>query len=83
MTTRQHTTHCLSRCFWRSTRSPCWKIHPTHPVTPRVTFFLSKDQVCNKRNPFPVRRCSEGKSDGGNEEAIRKVPAALLPLWSW
>jgi hypothetical protein len=23
--------------------------------------------------------CSEGKSDGGNQEAIRKVPAALLP----
>jgi hypothetical protein len=24
------TTHRLSRCFWRSTRTPCWNIHPTH-----------------------------------------------------
>jgi ribosomal protein L39E len=30
MTTWQHTTYCLSRRFWRSTRSPCWNIHPTH-----------------------------------------------------
>jgi hypothetical protein len=42
-------------------------------------FFYFQDQVCIKRNPFRVRRCSEGKSDGGNEEAIRKGPAALLP----
>jgi hypothetical protein len=42
-------------------------------------FFISKDQVCIKRNPFRVRRCSEGKGDGGNEEAIRKGPVALLP----
>jgi hypothetical protein len=31
------------------------------------------------KNPFRVRRCSEGKGDGGNEEAIRKGPATLLP----
>jgi hypothetical protein len=30
MTTHQHTMHCLSRCFWQSTRSPCWNIHPPH-----------------------------------------------------
>jgi hypothetical protein len=30
MTTRRHTTHCLSRRFWRNRRSPCWSIHPTH-----------------------------------------------------
>jgi hypothetical protein len=44
-----------------------------------VTFLISKDQVCIKRNPFQVSRCSEDKGDGGNEEAIRKGPAALLP----
>jgi hypothetical protein len=42
-------------------------------------FFISKDQVYIKMNPFRVCRCSEGKSDGGNEEAIRKGPAPLLP----
>jgi hypothetical protein len=34
-------------------------------------FLISLDQVCIKRNPFQVHRCSEG--DAGNEEAIRKV----------
>ena len=29
-TTRQHTTPCLSRYFWRSTRSLCWNIYCTH-----------------------------------------------------
>ena len=29
-TTRRHTTTCLSRRYWRSTRSPCWKIQCTH-----------------------------------------------------
>ena len=29
-TTRRHTTPCLSRRFWRSTRSPCWNIHRAH-----------------------------------------------------
>jgi hypothetical protein len=43
-----------------------------------VTFFISKDEVCIKRNQFLVRRCSEGKGDGGMEEAIRKGLAALL-----
>jgi hypothetical protein len=30
MTMHPHITHCLSRRFWRSTRSPFWNIHPTH-----------------------------------------------------
>jgi hypothetical protein len=42
-------------------------------------FFIPKDQVCIKRNLFRIHRCSEGKCDGGNEEAIRKVSVALLP----
>jgi hypothetical protein len=44
-----------------------------------MTFFISKVQVYIERNLFQVHRCSEGKSDGGNEEVIRKGPAALLP----
>jgi hypothetical protein len=40
-------------------------------------FFISKDEVCIKRNPFRVHRCRKGKGDGGNEEAIRKGPAAF------
>ena len=28
--TRRHIMPCLSRHFWRSTRSPCWNIHRTH-----------------------------------------------------
>jgi hypothetical protein len=48
-------------------------------LAPCNFFFISKDQVCIERNPFQVRRCSEGKCDGGNEEAIRKGPAAMLP----
>jgi hypothetical protein len=56
------TTHCLSRCFWRNTRSPCLNIHPTHLTLASCDFFfIYKDQVCIKRNPFQVRRCSEGK----------------------
>jgi hypothetical protein len=55
--------------------------HP--PYSPDLTlcdfFFISKDQVCIKKNLFRACRCSEGKSDSGNEEAIRKGPAALLP----
>jgi ribosomal protein L39E len=79
MTTRRHITHCLLRRFWRSTSSLCWNMHPTHLTSPHVTFFISKVQVCIKRNLFRMRRCSEGKGDRGNEEAIRKRPAALLP----
>jgi phosphopantothenate synthetase len=30
MTTYRHTTHCLSRRFWRSSSSLCWNIHLTH-----------------------------------------------------
>jgi hypothetical protein len=51
--------------------------HP--PYSPVLTFFISKDQVCIKRKPFQFRRCSEGKTDAGNEEAIRKGSAALFP----
>ena len=29
-TTRRHTTPCLSKCFWLSTRTPCWNTHRTH-----------------------------------------------------
>jgi len=29
-TTRRHTAPCLSRCFWRSTRSPCLNTNSTH-----------------------------------------------------
>jgi hypothetical protein len=49
--------------------------------SPMWFFFISKYQVGTKRNPFQVRRCSEGKGkgNGGNGEAIRKGPAALLP----
>jgi hypothetical protein len=32
-------------------------------------FPTPKDQVCTERNPFRFRRCSEGKSDEGNDEA--------------
>jgi len=28
----RHKTPCLSRRYWRSTRSPCWNIHRTHPM---------------------------------------------------
>jgi hypothetical protein len=34
-----------------------------------VTFFISKDQACIKRNPFQVCRFSEGKS----KEVMKKL----------
>jgi len=39
--------------------------HPPYSLdlTPCDFFFISKDQVCVKRNQVRVRRCSEGKSD--------------------
>jgi len=41
---------------------------PTSPdLAPRDFFFISKDQVCVKRNQVRVHRCSEGKSDGAHE----------------
>jgi hypothetical protein len=45
-----------------------------------ATFFISKDQVCIKRNPFQVHRSSEGKSDRGNE-AMRKGPEDCSQQW--
>jgi len=67
-TTRRNKTPCLSRRFWRNTRSPCWNIHRTHLTWPHVTFFfVSKDQVCVKRTQVRVRKCSEGKSDGAHK----------------
>jgi len=66
-TTSRHKTPCLSRRFWRSTRSSCWNIHRTHLTCPHVTFFISKDQVRAKRNQVRVRRYSEGKNDGAHE----------------
>jgi hypothetical protein len=55
--------------------------HPQYsPDLAHVTFFfIFKDQVCIKRNLFRVRRISEGKGEGGNEEVIRKGHAVLLP----
>jgi len=35
--------------------------------SPMWLFFISKDQVCVKRNQVQVQRCSEGKSDGAHE----------------
>jgi len=61
-TMRRHTTPCLSRHFWLSTASTIL----TWP-SPMWLFFISKDQVCVKRNQVWVRRCSEGKSDGAYE----------------
>jgi hypothetical protein len=43
------------------------------------SFFISKERVCIKRNPFRVCRCSEGKGDGCHEEAVRKEAAKLHP----
>jgi len=55
--------------------------HPPYSpdLAPCDFFFISTDQVCVKRNTVRVRRCSEGKSDGVHEYAIRRQPAALLP----
>jgi hypothetical protein len=52
--------------------------HPPYSPDLASCHFISKDQVCIKRSPFQVLRCSEGKSDGDNEDAIRKGPATLL-----
>jgi hypothetical protein len=46
---------------------------PNSPHLALYDFFLFP-----KINPFRAHRCCEGKGDGGNEEAIRKGPAALL-----
>ena len=41
---------------------------PNSPdLTPCDLFFISKDQVCVKRNQVRVRRCSEGERDGAQE----------------
>jgi hypothetical protein len=53
--------------------------HPPYsPDLALCDFFIFKVQVCINRNPFQFCRCSEGKSNGGNKEAIRKGPAAFL-----
>ena len=43
--------------------------HPPYSrdLAPCDFFFISKDQVCIKRNQFRVRRCGEGKSDRAHE----------------
>ena len=43
--------------------------HPPYSpdLAPCDFFFISKDQVCVKRNQVRVCRCSEGKSDGAHE----------------
>ena len=40
---------------------------PYSPDLAPCDFFISKDQVCVKRNQVRVRGCSEGKSDGTQE----------------
>ena len=42
--------------------------HPPYsPDLAPCDIFISKDQVCVKRNQVRVRRCSESKSDGTHE----------------
>jgi hypothetical protein len=67
------------KTFLAKHKIPVLEHPPYSPDLAPCNFFISKDQVCIKRNPFRVRSRSEGKGDGGNEEAIRKGPAALLP----
>jgi hypothetical protein len=67
------------KTFLAKHKIPVLEHPPYSPDLAPCDFFISKDQVCIKGNPFRVRRCSEDKSDGGHEEAIRKGPAALLP----
>jgi len=43
------------------------ELTPCSPDLAHVTFFISKDRVCIKRNQVRVRRCSEGKSDRAHE----------------
>jgi len=40
---------------------------PYSPDLAPCDFFISKHQVCIKRNQVRVHRCSEGKSDGADE----------------
>jgi len=43
--------------------------HPPYSpdLAPCDFFFISKDQICVKRNKVQVRRCSEGKSERDHE----------------
>jgi len=45
-TMRWHTMFCLSRRFWRNTRSPCWNIHCTHLTLAPCVFFLFQKIKC-------------------------------------
>jgi hypothetical protein len=66
------------KTFLAKHKIPVLEHPPYSPDLAQCLFFISKDQICIKRNLFRVRRCSEVKGDGGNEEAIRKGPTALL-----
>jgi hypothetical protein len=67
------------KTFLAKHKIPVLEHPPYSPDLAPCDFFISKDQICIKRNPFRVHRYNEDKSDGGNEEVISKGPAALLP----